>query len=141
MTDDSGDLVESYRYDTWDRVLGVYDGDGAPPEESAISSNYLFQGRWCSWKMGLYYFRARWYDPIIGRWLSKDPIGISGGLNQYVFVNNNPVNFWDPFGLCPKGFYERYEEEYDAVAFDPWNLCVASLFTSGKRIEESSASV
>ena len=35
-------------------------------------------------------------------WLSKDPIGISGGLNQYVFCGNNPVNFVDPFGLEPK---------------------------------------
>lgn len=34
-------------------------------------------------------------------WLSKDPIGISGGLNQYVFCGNNPVNFTDAFGLCP----------------------------------------
>jgi RHS repeat-associated protein len=41
----------------------------------------------------------RWYDPITGRWLSNDPIGISGGLNQYVFCGNNPVNFRDPFGL------------------------------------------
>lgn len=32
-------------------------------------------------------------------WLSKDPIGISGGLNQYVFCGNNPVNYVDPFGL------------------------------------------
>jgi uncharacterized protein RhaS with RHS repeats len=43
----------------------------------------------------------RWYDPITGRWLSNDPIGISGGLNQYVFCGNNPVNFRDPFGLDP----------------------------------------
>ena len=42
----------------------------------------------------------RWYDPITGRWLSNDPIGISGGLNQYVFCGDNPVNFRDPFGLC-----------------------------------------
>jgi len=41
----------------------------------------------------------RWYDPVTGRWLSKDPIGIAGGLNQYVFCRNNPVNFRDPFGL------------------------------------------
>jgi len=41
----------------------------------------------------------RWYDPITGRWLSNDPIGISGGLNQYVFCDNNPINRRDPSGL------------------------------------------
>jgi uncharacterized protein RhaS with RHS repeats len=43
----------------------------------------------------------RWYDPITGRWLSNDPIGISGGFNQYVFCANNPVNFVDPSGRTP----------------------------------------
>jgi hypothetical protein len=51
----------------------------------------------------------RWYDPITGRWLSNDPIGISGGLNQYVFCRNNPVNFVDPLGLCTEedGYWRR----------------------------------
>src|SRR5512136_2241589 len=49
--------------------------------------------------LSVYDFCARWYDPITGRWLSNDPIGISGGLNQYVFCANNPVNRGDPFGL------------------------------------------
>jgi len=44
----------------------------------------------------------RWYDPITGRWLSNDPIGISGGLNQYVFCANNSVNSVDPLG---KGWF------------------------------------
>ncbi len=44
-------------------------------------------------------FRARWYHAETGRWLSKDPIGIAGGLNLYVFCGSNPVNFVDPFGL------------------------------------------
>jgi len=52
---------------------------------------------------GLAYFRARWYNPETGRWLSKDPTGIRGGLNQYVAFGNNPVNFTDPFGLCEGG--------------------------------------
>jgi hypothetical protein len=44
-----------------------------------------------------------------------------------VFCGNNPVNRSDPSGL-DDDFYRRYEREFDRVAFDPWNLCVASLF-------------
>jgi RHS repeat-associated protein len=99
LADANGTIVESYMYDAWGRILGVYDGTGNPLTESAVGNNILWQGREYSWKTGLYYFRARWYDPITGRWVSNDPIGISGGLNQYVFCGNNPVNFTDPFGL------------------------------------------
>ena len=100
VVNSSGNIVESYRYDAWGRVLGVYDGQGTPLTQSAIGNRFLWQGREYSWATGLYYFRARWYDPVTGRWLSNDPIGISGGLNQYVFCGNNPVNFRDPLGRC-----------------------------------------
>jgi len=39
------------------------------------------------------------YNPMTGRWLTRDPIGERGGINLYQFVGNNPVNFADPFGL------------------------------------------
>lgn len=101
VTDSSGNIVEQYRYDAWGRV-NAYDASGTPLSSSAIGNRYLWQGREYSWETGLYYFRARWYDPITGRFLSKDPIGISGGLNQYVFCGNNPVNVTDPDGLAPQ---------------------------------------
>jgi hypothetical protein len=43
--------------------------------------------------------RARYYDPDVGRFISKDPIGILGGLNMFTYVQNNPINWIDPFGL------------------------------------------
>jgi RHS repeat-associated protein len=104
LIDASGQIVERYEYDAWGRVLGVYDASGAELAQSAIGNRYLWQGREYDFTTGLYYFRARWYDPVAGRWLSKDPIGISGGLNQYVFCGNNPVNYRDPFGLCENDF-------------------------------------
>ena len=94
----AGGLVETYDYDAWGNVLAVRDGSGNPLAQSAIGNRYLFQGREYSWTTGLYNFRARWYDPETGRWLSNDPIGISGGLNQYVFCENNPVIIVDPLG-------------------------------------------
>jgi RHS repeat-associated protein len=100
FADATGDIVESYKFDAWGNVLGVFDSNGQPISESALGNRYLFQGREYSWATRLYYFRARWYDPVTGRWLSKDPIGISGGLNQYMAFDNNPVMLRDPFGLC-----------------------------------------
>jgi uncharacterized protein RhaS with RHS repeats len=48
----------------------------------------------------LYYYRARFYDPMIGRFLSEDPIGFSSGdVNLYRYVANNPINLIDPLGL------------------------------------------
>ena len=99
------------KYDAWGRVLNVQDGSGNALAQSAIGNRYLFQGREYSWTTGIYYFRARWYDPVTGRWLSPDPIGISGGLNQYVFCANNPVMFVDPFGTCGQnssGFWQLF---------------------------------
>jgi len=48
---------------------------------------------------GLYYYRARYYDSEVGRFLSEDPIGFQAGVNFYAYVNNNPLRFNDPSGL------------------------------------------
>ena len=71
--------------------------------ESVYGNHFLFQGREYDYDTTLYYFRVRWYEPETGRWLSPDPIGISGGLNLYAFCGNDPVNFVDPWGLAHFG--------------------------------------
>ncbi|MCU0797071.1 MAG: RHS repeat-associated core domain-containing protein, partial [Akkermansiaceae bacterium] len=48
---------------------------------------------------GLYYYGYRYFDPVTGRWPSRDPIGESGGMNLYGMVRNSPVNFFDHLGL------------------------------------------
>ena len=58
---------------------------------------------------GLLYYGYRYYDPVTGRWPSRDPVGEWGGLMLYNFVANDPVNYWDYLGLTiigPDG--ERY---------------------------------
>lgn len=107
FTDASGSIVESYEYDAYGKVLDVKDasGNSIANHQSSIGNRYLWQGREYDFQTGLYYFRARWYSPEIGRWLSKDPIGISGGLNLYAAFGNNPVNFVDPLGESISGNY------------------------------------
>jgi RHS repeat-associated protein len=48
---------------------------------------------------GLYYYRARYYDPVLKRFISEDPIGLSGGLNTYLYADADPVSKSDPLGL------------------------------------------
>jgi RHS repeat-associated protein len=70
---------------------------------------------------GFLYRRNRYYDPFAGRFTQPDPIGLAGGLNLYGFAAGDPVNFADPFGLCPicVAVYVAFEVAsgiYDAYA-------------------------
>jgi len=58
-----------------------------------------FTGHFHHEPSGLVIAPYRFYDPKRGRWLSRDPIGIAGGINLYAYVNNNPINYVDPLGL------------------------------------------
>jgi RHS repeat-associated protein len=94
LVDSTGNVVESFTYDAWGNILSHF----RTFELSNFSCRYMFQGREYSSATGLYNFRARWYDSQTGRWLSNDPIGISGGLNLHEFCGNNPMNYVDPMG-------------------------------------------
>jgi RHS repeat-associated protein len=64
---------------------------------SDLSSPWRFCGRRAF--AGLYHFDKRDYDPILGRWLTPDPLGLIDGPNLYAYVKNNPLSYVDPYGL------------------------------------------
>lgn len=78
-------------------------------ETTPMASSYPFQftGR-VPVSGGLYYYRARYFNSISGRFISEDPIGLAGGINQYAYVDGNPVTFRDPRGLLPIGLLWLY---------------------------------
>lgn len=96
MTDATGALVERYEYDIYGMVR-VFDGAGGTVSVSGISNPYLYTGRQYELESGNYYFRARMYDPKVGRFLQMDPEEYIDGMGTYVsyFV----VNGVDPLGL------------------------------------------
>ena len=98
--DSQNNVVARWQYDAWGNVLSEY----VVPSASALAAlRYRFQGREWSAATGLINFRMRWYDSETGRWLSKDPIGLSGGLNLYVFCCDAPILHRDPNGeLLPQ---------------------------------------
>ncbi|CAB3764576.1 RHS repeat-associated core domain-containing protein [Paraburkholderia humisilvae] len=52
-----------------------------------------------SFKLGLYYYKARMYSPGLGRFLQTDPVGYQDDLNWYAYAKNNPINLTDPGGM------------------------------------------
>jgi RHS repeat-associated protein len=84
-------LVDHIDYDSFGQVLA---------ETNAIfGDRYKFTGREFDDQIGLYYLRARFYDPSIGRFVNEDPLRFEGGcVNLYSYVNNNPLNGKDPTG-------------------------------------------
>lgn len=79
-------------------VQYAYDPFGRTEEMGQASNPFRYTGREHELD-DLYYYRARYYNASIGRFLSEDPIGFEGGdYNLYRYVQNNPANFTDPFG-------------------------------------------
>jgi RHS repeat-associated protein len=70
------------------------------PGAGAATSGISFTGREWDPETQLYYYRARYYDPKIGRFASEDPIGLRAGPNPYSYVGGNPTRFTDSEGLC-----------------------------------------
>ncbi len=67
---------------------------------SADAEEISYTGRERESEFGLYYYRSRYYDPMIGRFMSRDPLGFAASdVNLYRYVGNQPVGFKDPFGL------------------------------------------
>ena len=105
MTDSSGAVVATYVYDAFGKIV---------QQTGTVENPYTFTAREWDEKAGLYYYRTRYYDANVGRFISEDPIGLAGGINLYVYVDsvgkpltetnlylytgNNPVNFIDPTG-------------------------------------------
>ncbi len=112
--DDTGSLAskEFYHYNAVGHTVALsdsnalvtkttaYDAYGNVAADSGQSNNNrLANTKERDASLGLDNHGFRYYDPTLGRYLTKDPIGYADGLNNYLHVHNNPVNFVDPLGL------------------------------------------
>ncbi len=93
ITDSAGKVVWAVSYKAYGSLALAY--------ESEIENNIRFQGQYFDEESGLHYNRFRYYDPSAGRFISQDPIGLLGGVNNYQYAPN-PVNWVDPYGLTAK---------------------------------------
>ncbi|WP_028582814.1 RHS repeat-associated core domain-containing protein [Desulfogranum japonicum] len=118
MSGTAGKVKANQRFDVWGNRLEQHTGEtpgfgftGGEPDNT-----------------GLIYFQARYYDPSIGRFTQRDPIGLAGGINTYAYVGNNPGNAVDPSGLLAQqsgGWWQEGGQSY----FDS-TLAMASGLTT-----------
>jgi RHS repeat-associated protein len=87
-TNAAGAVTSTRRYDAYGNL-----------EIGADQPGYSFTGREWDPETGLYYYRARYYDAELGRFLSEDPTGLQGGIDFYAYAHSDPINFVDPTGL------------------------------------------
>jgi RHS repeat-associated protein len=103
FTNVSATVVASYRYDAFGRTLvkaGTY----------ADTNRYRFSTKPVELTSGLYYYGYRYYDPLHGRWTTRDPIAEDGGFNIYAMTENSLISGYDILGManapkmcCPQG--------------------------------------
>jgi len=108
MSDEGGNVVSEYVYDGWGNLVS---------SSGSVSQPYQYVGREGYYREGeLYLLGQRWYDSSVGRFISRDPISYAGGINLYVYVNNNPFTKTDPNGLA----------WWDPTSWNPTTYCGAT---------------
>ena len=112
LSDSSGDSCQSYEYSAYGQV--------AASDPNFTANLYLFTGRRFDYETGLYYYRARYYNPYIGRFLQTDPIGYGDGINWYAYCGNNPLAYTDPSGLVVVAFYDPTFEVWEQNEDGEW---------------------
>lgn len=94
LTDTKQNEIAEYEYDPWGNIIA---------STGNIPNPYLFTGREYEPESNLYYYRARYYSPKLGQFLTKDPspedLKDPLTLNPYTYAKNNPLTLTDPFGL------------------------------------------
>jgi RHS repeat-associated protein len=86
-----GTLAQTYMFDSFGKLTA---------SSGSLTNPFQYTGRESDPETDLYYYRSRYYDSVLGRFLSEDPAGFIGGLNFYAYVTNDPTSWRDPFGLC-----------------------------------------
>jgi RHS repeat-associated protein len=108
MTDVDGSIVWQATYKAWGEIEAL--------AVNEVEQNLRFQGQYFDDETGLHYNTFRYYDPQVGRFITQDPIGLSGGIHFYQYVLN-PIAYIDPLGLSfssGKGTHNAIATLYDS---------------------------
>jgi RHS repeat-associated protein len=90
LTSVAGSLIQTYGYDSFGKQTG---------SSGSLTNPFQYTARESDAETSLYFYRARYYDPGVGRFMNEDPADFGTGTNFYNYAANNPTVLIDPFGL------------------------------------------
>lgn len=136
LTDASGSLVERYAYGDYGVLLDPSTMSAIPvgfgASVSTVDNEFLFNGRRLDLETGYYYYRTRYLDPVLGRFTTRDSIGVWGDPNNlgnaYSFVGGNPWRYVDPMGM---GFMDWCHGALDVIGMIPAVGNIADVANAG----------
>ncbi len=130
LTDANGTCVQTYEYSVYGHVAASDPNHPNP---------FMFTGRQFDIETGLYYYRARYYNPYLGRFLQTDPVGYGDGINRYNYCRNNPSSLVDPSGLrtAPSGLLHRLAFLQPGEAGYVGGKLTLAYWVNGKIVEPS----
>jgi RHS repeat-associated protein len=125
VANSAGSIVETYNDDSF----------GRPVASTGSVTNFLqYTASELDPETGIYFDRARYYDPEVGRFLNEDPIRSMGGLNFYAYVRNDSTNLTDTSGLAPDWWKNLvnwwHPPSPDSKPTAPGSPCVCPFDTS-----------
>lgn len=109
---DNTRLLEIYEYNAFGK-LTIKDHNQNIILKSNYNNPYTYTGRRFDNESGLYYYRNRYYQPSLARFISQDPKGYIDGYNLYAYAKNNPLKYTDPFGTTAQQTNYDYQEEWN----------------------------
>ncbi|MDC6133994.1 RHS domain-containing protein, partial [Burkholderia gladioli] len=111
MTDEAGEVVWEAAYKAWGETREVIERASAASGGAVARNTLRFQGQQVDDETGLHYNRHRYYDPVSGRFTSRDPIKLAGGINVYQYAPNS-VSWVDQLGLAGTPIQENEVTTY-----------------------------
>ncbi len=143
-----GSLIARYVYDSWGKTDKIIDGNGAViasdtqdvGQQIALQNPIRYRGYYWDSETGLYYLQSRYYDPVVGRFVSADSLVDTSdvlGFNMYAYCGNNPVmredgggNFWDVVFDVVSIAYSTYEVIKNPKSVRNWAALAADVVSA-----------